>query len=97
MLNIAMIRSFKNKSLQRLYETGQPRGLPSDQISRIENRLSTIDSASKIEDINIAGYRLHSLSGDLKGFHAVWVTGNWRIIFRFEDGDAYDVDHVDYH
>lgn len=47
--------------------------------------------------MNVAGFGFHKLTGDLKGFHAVKVTGNWRIIFRFEDGDAFDVDHVDYH
>jgi len=92
-----MIRSFKSKKLRRLFEDGDARGLPADQIFRIENRLATIDAARRIEDIDIAGYRLHALGGDLKGFHAVWITGNWRVIFRFEDGDAYDLDHLDYH
>lgn len=92
-----MIRSFKSKKLRKLFEDGDSRGLPADQISRIENRLAAIDAARRIEDIDIAGYRLHALGGDLKGFHAVWITGNWRVIFRFEDGDAYDLDHLDYH
>jgi proteic killer suppression protein len=92
-----MIRSFKSKKLRKLFEDGDARGLPADQISRIENRLAAIDAARRIEDIDIAGYRLHALGGDLKGFHAVWITGNWRVIFRFEDGDAYDLDHLDYH
>jgi len=92
-----MIRSFKSKKLRKLFEDGDSRGLPADQISRIENRLATIDAARRVEDIDIAGYRLHALGGDLKGFHAVWITGNWRVIFRFEDGDAYDLDHLDYH
>ncbi|MCW5688474.1 MAG: type II toxin-antitoxin system RelE/ParE family toxin [Pseudolabrys sp.] len=92
-----MIRTFKSKKLRNLFEKGDSRGLPADQISRIENRLATIEAARRIEDCNVAGYRLHALSGDYKGFHAVWVTGNWRIVFRFVDGDAFDVDHVDYH
>lgn len=92
-----MIRSFRNKRLRKLFEDGDGRGLPQDQINRIENRLATIDAAREIEDCNIAGYKLHQLSGNYKGFHAVWITGNWRIIFRFEDGDAFDLDHIDYH
>lgn len=92
-----MIASFKSKRLRKLFEDGDARGLPADQVSRIENRLSTIDAARVIEDCKVAGYRLHRLGGDYDGFHAVWITGNWRIIFRFDDGDAFDVDHLDYH
>ncbi len=92
-----MIRSFKSKRLRRLFEDGDGRGLPPDQIGRIENRLSVINEARRIEDIDVAGFRLHSLKGDYAGFHAVWITGNWRIVFRFEDGDAFDLDHLDYH
>ena len=92
-----MIRSFKHKKLRALFETGDTRGLAAAQISRIENRLSTINAAQKIEDINVVGYRLHKLAGARKGFHAVWVTGNWRIIFRFVDGEAHDLDYLDYH
>ena len=92
-----MIKSFKSRRLQRLFKEGITRGLPPDQISKIENRLSTIDAADRVEDINVAGYRLHALAGDLRNFYAVWITANWRIVFRFERGDAYDVDHTDYH
>lgn len=92
-----MIRSFRDKRLRRLYEQSDARGLPSDQVSRLENRLGVLDAAMRIEDINMPGFRLHALSGDLKGFHSIWVTANWRIIFRFEDGDTFDVDLIDYH
>lgn len=92
-----MTRSFRNKGLQRLFDGGERRGLPQDQVSRIENRLLALDAAKSPERMNIAGFGFHALSGNLKGFYAVKVTGNWRIIFRFEDGDAYDVDHLDYH
>ena len=70
--------------------------LPADQVSRIENCLSVIHEAGRVEDIDIAGFRLHPLHGEYAGFHAVRVTGNWRIIFRFVDGDAYDLDRLDY-
>lgn len=92
-----MIRSFRSKKLRNLFEDGEAKGLPADQISRIENRLAVINAAQKVEDIDIVGFKRHALHGDLKGFQAVWVSANWRIIFRFVDGDAYDVDHLDYH
>jgi toxin HigB-1 len=92
-----MIRTFKSKALRKLFEDGDSRGVPVDQINRIENRLMTLNASRVAEDMNVAGYGFHRLMGDLKGFYAVKVTGNWRIIFRFEDGDALDVDHVDYH
>jgi toxin HigB-1 len=92
-----MIRQFKSKALRRLFEDGDARLLPPDQVSRIENRLAVLDAAREADDMNIAGFGFHKLGGDLKGMFAVKVTSNWRIIFRFEDGDAFDVDHLDYH
>ena len=56
-----------------------------------------IHTATELEQIDLPAYRLHALKGDLDGFHAIDVTGNYRLIFRFEEGDAYDVDLVDYH
>jgi toxin HigB-1 len=92
-----MIRTFKSKALRKLFEDGDTRGVSPDQINRIENRLATLDASRVADDMNVAGYGFHKLTGDLKGFYAVKVTGNWRIIFRFEGGDALDVDLVDYH
>ncbi len=92
-----MIRSFRSKALRKFFEDGDRSGLPPGQISRIENRLGTLDAAEAAEDMNIAGYGFHKLTGQLKDFYAVKITGNWRIIFRFENGDALDIDHLDYH
>ena len=92
-----MIKSFRNKALRKLYENGDRSGLPFSQIDRIENRLGTLDAAREAEDMNVAGYGFHKLTGNLKGFYAVKITGNWRLVFRFEDGDAWDVDHLEYH
>lgn len=83
--------------MQRLFEEGDGRGLPPDQISRLENRLAVINEAQRIEEINVPGFKLHQLHGDYAGFHAVKITGNWRVIFRFVDSDAFDLDHLDYH
>jgi len=93
-----MITSFRHKGLQRLYEEGSGRGLPADQVPKITNMLSVIDTAQEPEDIGLfPGWRLHQLKGDLEGFWSITVTGNWRIIFRFENGEASDVDYTDYH
>lgn len=93
-----MIMSFRHKGLQRLYEEGSGRGLPADQVQKITNMLSVIDTAQEPDDIGLfPGWRLHQLKGDLEGFWSITVTGNWRIIFRFENGEASDVDYTDYH
>ena len=65
-----------------------------DKIGRI---LARLDEASEVENMNLPGFRLHSLTGNLAGFWAVTVSGNWRIVFRFEGGHARDVNLIDYH
>ena len=92
-----MIESFRHKSLQRLYEDDDRRKLPADMIDRIRRILAALDAAMTIEALNQPTLRLHPLKGDLKGFWAVTVRANWRIVFRFEDGRVFDVDLVDYH
>jgi proteic killer suppression protein len=64
---------------------------------KIENILAVLDRARQPEDMNLPGLRLHPLKGDLKGYWSVIVRANWRVIFRFRDGKAYDVDLIDYH
>ena len=68
-----------------------------NQVERIALALADLDNADKPSDLDLPGYRLHRLKSDLKGFWSITVSGNWRIIFRFERGDAYNVDLVDYH
>lgn len=92
-----MIESFRHKGLKRFYERGERKGLSPKMIPRIEEILSILAAAESIEEANIPGYRLHPLTGALKGFWSVRVTGNWRLIFRFEEGSALDIDLVDYH
>ena len=65
--------------------------------ARVSLALADLDDASMPRDIDLPGYRLHSLKGDLQGLWSISISGNWRIVFRFEGGDAYDVDLVDYH
>ncbi|TFF40077.1 type II toxin-antitoxin system RelE/ParE family toxin [Mucilaginibacter psychrotolerans] len=93
-----MIASISHKGLRLLWEKNNPAILPSEQIDKIKRVLSALDTAKNLDPIKaIPGYRLHLLSGELKGFWSVTITGNYRIIFRFEDENAFDIDYVDYH
>ncbi len=92
-----MIKTFRHKGLRRLFEDDEGSKLPSDMLERIRLVLSTLHAAQEIEGMNLPTFRLHHLKGEWKGFFSVTVRANWRIIFRFEDGDAFDVDFVDYH
>ena len=92
-----MIETFRSKALRRFFEYGDRRGLNADHCDKIARILATLEAASEIEAMNLPPFRLHPLLGDLKGYWAVTVRANWRIIFRFEDGKAFDVDLVDYH
>jgi proteic killer suppression protein len=92
-----VIIGFQGRRLQRLYETGDRRRIPPNQVAKIEDILAQLDEATVPQDMNKPGFRLHPLSGDLAGFWSVSVSRNWRIIFRFDAGDVTDVDLVDYH
>jgi proteic killer suppression protein len=92
-----VIRSFRHKGLKRLFENGETKGVRADHVNKVENILAVLNRARKPEDMNLPGFRLHRLKGDLKDFWSVTVRANWRVIFRFDQGDAYDVDYIDYH
>ncbi len=92
-----MIRTFRHRGLKRLRERGEASKLRADQAERIGIALADLDAAKTPQDLDLPGYRLHPLKGDLKGFWSIWISANWRIIFRFEGGDAFDVDLTDYH
>ena len=92
-----MIRSIRHKGLKRLYENDDPRGVVGEHAQKLRDILARLDAAVTAADMDLPGLRLHSLRGELKGFWAVTVRANWRVIFRFIDGDALDVDYVDYH
>lgn len=92
-----MIKSFRHKGLKRLYEAQDRRGVSPEHVARIENILGLLDTARTAQELNLPSFRLHLLTGDLRGFWSVVVRANWRSVFRFEDTDACDVDLVDYH
>jgi proteic killer suppression protein len=92
-----LIRSFRHKGLDRLYRHKNAKGVQpavADKVSRI---LARLDVATVPQQMDLPGWRLHPLKGELKGFWSVWVNANWRIVFRFDGKDAVDVDLVDYH
>ncbi len=92
-----MIKSFKHRGLKKLYERDDRRGIRPDLVDTAQEILTVLDDADTPQALNLPGYRLHPLKGDLKGFWAVTVRANWRIIFRFEGTDAFDVELTDYH
>lgn len=94
---LLVIRNFKHKGLRRLFELGDARGISGDLVPKIENILAVLNRARRPDDVNLPGFRLHPLRGDRKGLWSVVVRANWRIVFRFQGGDARDVDFVDYH
>ncbi len=92
-----MIRSFRHKGLELYYRTGSTKGIQAKHAKRLHLILTLLGAASRPEQMNAPGLRLHSLHGRLGDFWAVNVSGNWRVIFRFEGGHAVEVDYVDYH
>ena len=92
-----MISSIRHKGLKRLYEDADPSGVNVEHVTKLRDILARLDAAHTVADMNLPGLRLHPLKGDLKGFWSVTVSGNWRVIFRFAEGHAEDVDYADYH
>lgn len=92
-----VIRSFRHRGLKRLYAHGEGRGIRADLVDRIEEILTILDNAVSPYELGLPGYRLHPLKGDMTGFWSVTVRANWRIVFRFEGEDAFDVGLIDYH
>ncbi len=91
------IRTFKHKGLKKFFENGNKSGIQIAHAKRIGLILDLLHGALDAKDMNFPGSDFHLLKGRLKGFHSVHVNGNWAIVFRFEKGDAYDVDLIDYH
>jgi toxin HigB-1 len=92
-----MIKSFRHKGLRQFFETGDPRKIQTQHIKKLTLILTLLDAAAEVDDMNFPGSQFHSLKGDRRGDYAMSVSGNWRITFRFTDGDAYDLNYEDYH
>ncbi len=92
-----MIYNFRHRGLKRFFEQGDPSRINPNQVKKIRSILADLNAALTVEHMRQSGYRLHELKGNLKGSYAVDVSGNWRIMFSYECGNAFDVDLVDYH
>jgi proteic killer suppression protein len=94
-----MIRSFRSKQLERYWTKGNAKGIPADHLKRLNLRLTALDNAAALEQMNVPGWHFHALAGDMLGRYAVRVTGNWRLTFAWDDDGpaAIDVDYEDYH
>lgn len=92
-----MIIRFRHKGFRLLYEKGDRRGVPPEYITKVERILARLDESTGPVKMDLPGFGLHRLKGDLAGYWAGSVSGNWRIVFRFEGGHACDADLIDYH
>ena len=92
-----MIEGFRHKGLRQLFEDDNARGVNPDHVTKLKVILTVMNTAHDIADLDVATFRLHPLTGNLKGFWSITVRANWRVIFRFDEGRAWDVDLVDYH
>ena len=92
-----MIKSFKHKGLERFFYDGSKKGVQPDHARKLADLLDRLDAAALVQDMGYPGSDLHPLKGALKGRWAVKVSGNWRVTFRFQNGDATRVDYQDYH
>lgn len=92
-----MIKSFRHKGIGRYFKRGTKAGIQSQRAAKLRRQLAQLDAACGHQDMNMPGWRLHGLKGELKGHWAIWVDGNWRLTFAFEGEDAVLVDYQDYH
>lgn len=92
-----MIKSFKHSGLEKFFYTGSKKGIKPEHADRLARLLDRLNAASDVKDMNYPGSFLHQLTGDKNGQYSVRVSGNWRVLFEFIDGDAYIVDYGDYH
>ena len=92
-----MIRTFAHKGLEKFFTAGSKAGIRPEHAKRLRLILGVLQAATVVEDMAFPGSRLHALRGDREGQWAVSVSGNWRVVFRFVDGDAFDVETLDYH
>jgi addiction module HigA family antidote len=92
-----MIQKFKHKGLKRLFESGIASGVDPQHVTRIRKILALLETSENIEDMDLPGLGLHPLKGNRKGTWAVNVSGNWRITFKIQNGDTFDIDYEDCH
>ena len=92
-----MIKSFRRKGLERFFLRGDKRGIQARHVEKLSRQLGVLNRASRPDDVNLPGWRLHPLNGALVGHWAITVSGDWRLIFAFEQNDVVLLDYQDYH
>lgn len=92
-----MIKSWNHVGIKKFFITGNKSGITASHEKRLKIILQRLNAAAKPEDMNTPGMKFHKLAGNLRGYYAVTVNANWRIIFRFDGIDAIDIDYIDYH
>ena len=92
-----MIKSFKHKGLARFFETGKTAGIQPAHQKKLRMRLTALDTATEIQDIDLPGFRLHQLKGKMQGLWTIDISKNWRITFEFHNGDVFIINYEDYH
>lgn len=92
-----MIKSFRHKGLEKFFKTGSKAGIQAQHAARLRVQLTALEHATDPKDMNAPGWGLHRLKGDMAEYYAISVSGNWRLVFRFEGKDATEVGYVDYH
>jgi len=96
-ITIMVIQSFRRRGLERFFGRNDYRGIPAQFAPRLIRILDRLNAITNPYDMNLPGYKFHALKGDRKDTFAVWVSGNWRLTFRFEGENAVDVCLEDYH
>jgi proteic killer suppression protein len=91
-----MIKSFKHKGLKKFYDTGSTAGILAEHANKLRSRLTALETAEEIRDLDLLGFRLHPLKGDRQSIWSITVNGNWRLTFEFKDGDVYILNYEDY-
>jgi len=92
-----MIKSFAHKGLENFFYNGSKKGIQGQHAQKLADILDRLDASNSIKDMKFPGSDLHQLKGKMKEFWAVKVSGNWRVVFSFEEGNAYNVNYIDYH
>ena len=92
-----MIKKIKHKGLKRLFESGSSAGINPQHVARLRQILALLETAETLDDMDLPGLNLHELKGERKGIWSVKISGNWRVTFKLETGDAFDVNYEDYH
>lgn len=92
-----MIKSFRHRGVERFFSTGSLAGIQPKHAARLRLQLGRLDAARSPRDMDLPGWRLHPLKGDMAGSWAIWVDANWRLVFMFDGVDAINVDYLDYH